>query len=102
MALQSQVHYLAELLEGEPFHCAIILLDADEKRVHLIATMIAETDGRRAATYESLSMNVDLDARRGAPYPPGPAGRIRDLLAAHAGLARPQQVGRTIGIRRKG
>lgn len=102
MALQSQVTYLSELLEGEAFHCEVQILDADPKRVHLVARMIADADGRLAATYESLSMNVDLDARRPAPYPPGPAERVMRLARAHAGLPRPEQVGRTIGIRRKG
>ncbi|MDT8344510.1 MAG: thioesterase family protein [Thermohalobaculum sp.] len=102
MALQSQIHYLAELVEGEAFHCEVQLLDADDKRVHFIVRMIAERDGRLAATYETLSMNVDLRARRGAPYPPQAAARIGRLVAAHAGLVRPAQVGRTIGIRRKG
>lgn len=101
MALQTQIHYLGELLEGEAFHCEFILLDADAKRVHCFLTMIAESDGRTAATYETLSINVDLDARRAAPYGPGIEARLARLRAAHARIERPEQVGRTIGIRRK-
>ncbi|MBK0399680.1 thioesterase family protein [Limibaculum sp. M0105] len=102
MALQTQIHYLAELLEGEAFHCEVQILDADDKRVHVFATMIAEEDGRRVATYESLTINVDLEARRSAPFAPEAAARVRELAAAHAGLPRPEQAGRSIAIRRKG
>ena len=102
MALQTQIHYLGELLEGEEFHCEFQLLDADHKRIHMLMTMIRTATGDRAATYETLSMNVDLHARRSAPYPDWAQERIGRLMAAHAGLERPAQAGSVIGIRRKG
>jgi acyl-CoA thioester hydrolase len=101
MALQTQIHYLGELLEGEPFHCQFLLLDADHKRAHCFLTMIADRDGRIAATYETLSMNVDLNARRSTEYPADCQARLDALFAAQRDLPRPEQVGRTIGIRRK-
>jgi acyl-CoA thioester hydrolase len=103
MALQSQVHYLGELLEGDAFATDFLLLDWDAKRVHSISTMVAlGEDGseRVAATYETLSLNVDLAARRSAPYPDEAQTLIRALGEAQAGLPRPPQVGRTIAIRR--
>ena len=102
MALQSQVHFLGELLEGTAFHCELQLLDADQKRVHYFMTMFNGETGQPAATYESLSMNVDLEARRSTPYPEAVMARIEGMMAAHRGLARPDQAGRTLGIRRKG
>jgi acyl-CoA thioester hydrolase len=101
MALQSQIHYLAELLEGERFHCECLLADCDHKRTHVFLTMISEKTGEPAATYESLSMNVDLTQRRSAPYPPEVAERLAACREAHAGLERPRQMGATIGIRRR-
>ncbi|MEL6475917.1 MAG: thioesterase family protein [Pseudomonadota bacterium] len=101
MALQSQLHYLAELRLGERFHTLFQVLDADHKRVHYFATMINEEIGARAATYESLSMNVDLEVRRSTPYPAEAASRVEALRAAHAGLPRPAEAGAVIGIRRK-
>ena len=102
MALQTQIHYLGELLEGEEFHCEFQLLDADHKRIHMLMTMIKTATGARAATYETLSMNVDLQARRSAPYPGWAQERIDRLRAAHAALSRPPEVGNPLGIRRKG
>jgi acyl-CoA thioester hydrolase len=106
MALQSQVHFTAELLEGQRFDCDVMILDSDAKRVHIFATMWPEgadrAADRPAATYESLSLNVDLEARRAAPYRPEIAARIAAVTAAHGSLPRPPQVGAVIGIRRKG
>jgi acyl-CoA thioester hydrolase len=104
MALQSQIFYLAEMLEGEPFVADFQLLDWDAKRIHSVSRLVALRDGgeRLAATYETLSINVDLETRRTAPYPADRLARIEALGRAQAGLERPEQVGRPIGIRRKG
>lgn len=101
MALQAQVHYLDELLEGQPFACDFQLLDADHKRVHFFVTMHHLEKGTVAATWEAISMNVDLTARRSAPYPPECAARIEALKAAHADLPRPERAGAALGLRRQ-
>ena len=101
MALQTQIHYLGELLEGTEIACDFQLLDADAKRMHFFFTMINLATGETAATYESLTMNVDLEARRSAPYPERAQERIGRLRALHATLARPPLAGNPLGIRRK-
>ncbi|MEL7462739.1 MAG: thioesterase family protein [Pseudomonadota bacterium] len=101
MALQSQVCFLGELLEGEAFHVRFWLVDHDDKRMHVFCQMIAEKDGSVAATYESLGMNVDLEARRGAPYPGWAVERMDRLMSAQKDHERPKQLGQVIGIRRK-
>jgi len=101
MALQCQIHHLSELLEGTEFCCEFQLLDADAKRTHKFLRMINLETGAIAATYESLSINVDLKARRSAPYPDWAQARIARLLEAHSKLPRPPQAGTSIGIRRK-
>ncbi len=102
MALQTQIHYLGELLEGDRFACDVRLIDADAKRVHVFLEMRAlDREEELAATYESLTLNVDLGARRSAPYPEAAAARIAALKAAQAGLPRPSQLGAPLGIRRR-
>ena len=101
MALQSQLHYLGELVEGQRFACDFRLIDADAKRTHCFLEMIDLERDAIAATYETLSLNVDLEARRSAPYPPEAQARIERLLEAHQHLPRPPQLGQTIGIRRR-
>ncbi|MEM9782695.1 MAG: thioesterase family protein [Pseudomonadota bacterium] len=100
MALQTQIHYIAELLEGEGFRAECLLLDCDHKRVHVVMTMIAVKTGAPAAVYETLSTNVDLGKRRSAAYPSEHAATLEAWRRAHAALPRPAQVGAAIGIRR--
>lgn len=100
MALQTQIHYLREMLEGAPFHATVQILDHDAKRVHVFATLIA-ADGREAATYESLSINVDLTTRRATAYPPEALVKIEAAFAQHRGLPRPARAGAPLGIRRR-
>ncbi len=100
MALVNQIHYLDELLEGQEFCCDLQLLDVDHKRMHHFVTMHHLAKGTIAATFEGLSINVDLEARRSTPYPEAIRARLEAVRAAHAGLPRPPQVGARIGIRR--
>ncbi|MEM7524592.1 MAG: thioesterase family protein [Pseudomonadota bacterium] len=101
MALQMQTCYLGELMEGETFQVEVYLIDHDDKRMHFFGRMISAKTGGVAATYESLGMNVDLDARKAAPYPDWAIARLQRLADAQAGLERPKEVGQSIGIRRK-
>ncbi len=101
MALQSQIHYLDELLEGQRFACEFQLLDADHKRMHFFVTMLHLEKGTEAATYESISINVDLTARRSAPYPEEARAKLDRLLAEHRRLPRPARAGASLGIRRR-
>ncbi|RMH49850.1 MAG: thioesterase [Alphaproteobacteria bacterium] len=100
-ALQTQLHYLAELREGESFRFRLMLLDCDHKRVHCFMEMLNDRTGAVAATMEQVSVNVDLSARRSAPYPDWAQARLAALRDAHAALPRPPQVGAPIGLRRK-
>lgn len=99
--LQSSVCYLDELLEGQSFAIEALLVDADEKRLHLMLVMRGE-GGHVAATSEQLLTNVDLTARRACPYPDWAQKRIARLLRDHADAPRPSEMGRPLGIRRKG
>lgn len=99
--LQSTICYLGELLEGEAFDFTALLVDCDAKRLHLFLEM-RNAGGAVAATSEQLLMNVDLGARRAAPYPDWAQARAARMLADHAAAARPPQLGQALGIRRKG
>ncbi len=100
--VQNHIHYLAELLEGEEFQIRFQLLDADEKRIHVFLEMTRIRDGALVATSEQLILNVDLEARRSAPYPADRSARIREVRDAHSALPRPTQAGSPLGIRRSG
>lgn len=105
-SIQQHLHYLAELREGERFFVRWQLLDWDAKRTHFMSTLWALPNAAGAeptlsATAEQISMNVDLTARRSAPYPPAYQARLRAAAEAHAALPRPAQTGQPLGIRRR-
>jgi acyl-CoA thioester hydrolase len=100
MALVNQIHYLDELLEGQAFCCDLQVLDADHKRFHYFVAMHHLAKGTLAATFEGLTINVDLQTRRSTAYPEEIRARLEAVREAHAGLPRPGQVGARIGIRR--
>lgn len=101
MSLQMQLCFIGELLEGEAFHVDVMMLDCDAKRMHLFGEMVSEKTGELAATFEALSMCVDLETRRSHPYPDWAQTRMEAMKTAQAGLSRPPQAGAPIGIRRR-
>lgn len=99
--LEAQVTYRREVLEGDPLRITTQLLDYDHKRVHYFHRMYHAEEGWLAATNELLSLHVDARRRRATPYPEGILARWAEVHAAHAGLPRPPEAGRPMGIRRR-
>lgn len=98
-ALESHLHFVREVHAGDPLRFEARLLDHDGKRIHFYQEMFHATEGFLAATYESLSVHVDIAARRTAEMPRELFERLARVLAAHGALARPWQVGHRISVR---
>ncbi len=101
MVVQQMIHYVGELLAGETFQVSVRLLDHDAKKILVYSEMRKVSDGSLCATSENLSLNVDLVARRSAPYPAWAKARIEAVAAARAGLERPERSGASIAFRRR-
>ena len=99
-SLQIQVTYLRELQLDAPLRVTTQLVDHDAKRLHYFHEMFHAEEGYRAATCECLSIHVDLAARRSAPLPGDVQAQLAAVMAAHAELPRPREVGSVIAIRR--
>lgn len=100
-ALESHTSYLRELLLGDPLRITWQLLDYDAKRFHFVMVMYHGRDGYAAAVSENMTIYVDLRSRRSTIMPDWLQDRFATILKAHSQVPRPEQVGRTIGIRRK-
>ncbi len=100
--LQSHMHYLGELLAGDRFEVTILLVDCDTKRMHLMMEMRQAESRVISATCEQILINVDLTARRAAPYPEWTQSRLNRMLSDHANAPRPVQMGQPLRIVRKG
>jgi hypothetical protein len=58
-------------------------------------------EGWVSATSENMSLHVDMQAKRTAPFPDRLLGALGRMQAAHAYLPRPQAAGRAIAMRGK-
>ncbi|MBW7862126.1 MAG: thioesterase family protein [Rhodocyclaceae bacterium] len=101
-ALEMHVSYERELKCDQPYVVRTQLIDADTKRIHLFHRMHHANEGWLAATNEVITMHIDMAQRRSAPFPQHIQPRVEALKAAHTALARPEGLGRVIGIRRSG
>ena len=52
-----------------------------------------------SATTELISMHIDTRIRRSAPMAPEIQARLEHIMQAHRMLEKPEQSGRTIGIK---
>lgn len=98
----AEVHvcYVRELHLGHLVTASFQLLDHDDKRLRVYQEL-RHVDGWLAATSESLSLHVDMNGPKVAPFPPDIMANVEALRAAHAALPMPERAGRSIGIKRK-
>lgn len=97
---EAHICYIRELHLGHKVRCSAHLLDFDEKRVRIYQEMRHE-DGWLAATLETLTLHVDMNGPKVAPFPPDVLANIEKVRQQHAALPIPERAGRSIAIRRK-
>lgn len=99
--VEAHLTYDREVSEGDPLRFETLVLDSDEKRLHMFHTMYHDGDNYLAATTELMAMHVDLKARRAVAFPKATRERIAAMVESHLVIPRPAQIGGSIGIRRK-
>jgi acyl-CoA thioester hydrolase len=99
---EAHVRYLRELTLDDPVRATFQLLDFDRKRIHFFQQLFHGTEGWVSATCENMSLHVDLDSRKTAPFPDDAAQRLARMKAAHARLPLPEASGRRIAMPEKG
>ncbi|NVN87462.1 MAG: thioesterase family protein [Rhodopseudomonas sp.] len=95
---ECHVRYLREIHLGDPAQVSILLVAADEKRLHTFKELRHATEGWLSATSENMTIHMDMSARKTAPFPPDIRTRVDTLAASHAGVARPEGIGRSIAM----
>jgi len=95
---ECHVRYLREVHLGDPLQVSILLVAADDKRLHTFEELRHAREGWLSATSENLTIHVDMTARKAAPFPPDIRVRIQAVSDAHRGIARPEGVGRKIAM----
>jgi acyl-CoA thioester hydrolase len=95
---EMHIVYLRELKEGAPLRFATQLLGHDAKRIHAFHSLYHETDDYLAATCELMLLHVDQAQGRVAAMPETIGARVAKMAREQAGLARPTQAGRVMGL----
>ena len=98
VALEAHITYQNEASLGDQLRIETRILDFDGKRTHLYQEMYRNET--LLATQETLSIGFDLKARRSCPFDEAIAPNIERLLEAQRSLRRPDEIGRTVGIRK--
>jgi acyl-CoA thioester hydrolase len=98
MVAESHMRYLRELKESDPVRVAVQLIDYDAKRIHLFEQLLHAEGGWISATSENMTLHVDMAAKKVAPFPEKVIKTLAAMKAAHAGLPRPDGIGRKIAM----
>ncbi|WP_339779041.1 thioesterase family protein [uncultured Thalassospira sp.] len=99
-ALEMHATYDREIHVHEPFELHTRVLDCDAKRIHMYHEMRHADEGWLAATNEIITMHINMETRRSAPFPDDIFKTLDAIRLAQVNLPMPSGVGRTIGIRR--
>lgn len=98
-AVDSYVKYKRELKLDDPYVVTSQILAFDEKRIHQYQRMYHADDAYLAATAEWLSLHIDLQSRRVAPWPQSVLDNIKGVARAQPDLPWPEEQGATIAVR---
>jgi len=96
--VEVHVRYLRELNLEDPVRVSVQLLDYDSKRLHCFQKLCHATEDWLSATSEVMSLHVDLEAKKTAPFPDDVAERLAKMKTAHAKLPVPEGAGRRIAM----
>jgi acyl-CoA thioester hydrolase len=95
---ECHVRYVREINLEDPVRVSVLIVGSDSKRIHTFQELRHATDGWLSATSENMSLHMDMAARKVAPFPDDIAKRLATLTQVHAGIMRPEGIGRSIGM----
>lgn len=99
--LETHIRFLRELHAGDRVLSVFRYVDHDRNKF-VYAQELHHVDGWLSATFEALTVHMDTMARKSVPFSAQTLALFADLAAAAEGCARPDYLGRSVGIRRKG
>ena len=95
----SSIDYRNELFRGDPLRMETVLLDFDERRIHVFQKMYHAGKGYLAAEAEFLFLHVSLKTRNITDIPLFSMSKLAEVRQAHECVGIHKFVGRTIGLR---
>ena len=101
MVAEMHVRYLRELRNSDQVRVSVQLLDYDAKRIHLFEQLLHATENWVSATSETMTLHVDMAAKKVAPFPDSVMRALERMKKAHAVLPPPDGAGRSVGMTKK-
>ncbi len=101
MVAEMHVRYLREVGETDPLRVTVQLLAYDAKRIHLFEQLVHATENWVSATCETMTLHVDMTAKKVAAFPDSIQKLIERMKRAHAGLPLPDGAGRSVAMPNK-
>jgi acyl-CoA thioester hydrolase len=101
MVVESHVRYLREVHLDAPLRVTAQLLGFDAKRFHVYQELVHATENWVSATCETMTLHVDMTAKKVAPFPDDVLKAFRRLQAAHAVLPVPESAGSRVAMPEK-
>ena len=98
MVVESHVRYLREVHLGAPLRVTAQLIGFDAKRFHVYQEMLHAEEGWVSATCETMTVHVDMTAKKVAAFPPSIMAALQRAQDAHAALPAPAAIGRRIAM----
>jgi acyl-CoA thioesterase FadM len=89
-AIEAHIYYLHESKLAEKLHVTTQLLNHDKGRIYLFHRMYQTESQQLAATFELMSVYVNLLERKIALFPFEIHEKLRQILALHSQLVQPK------------
>ena len=93
---ECHVRYVREVQLGDPVQVSILIAGADEKRIHTFEELRHATEGWLSATSENMTLHMDMQTRKVAPFPTDIEMRIYTLANLQKDLPRSDAIGRKV------
>ena len=98
MVVETHVRYLREVHIDAPLRITAQLIGFDAKRFHIYEELLHADEGWVSATCETMTVHVDMAAKKVAPFPEAIMAALERVRRAHAALPVPAAVGRRIAM----
>jgi acyl-CoA thioester hydrolase len=96
MTAECHVRYLREVHLGDPLQVSAYVVAVDDKRLQTFEELRHATEGWLSATSENMTLHMDMNVRKVAPFPADILERVRAMAESHARMPRPEGAGRRI------
>ena len=93
MTAECHVRYLREVKLGDPVRVNVQIIAADDKRIHYFEELRHVEEGWVSATSENMTLHIDMNVRKVAPFPKDIYERVQAVAAAHAKGPQPDGIG---------